>query len=30
MGDIYGDIIWEFECLSEWNVVEGTINPERK
>ncbi len=24
-----GCIIWESECLSDWNVVEGTINPEQ-
>jgi len=25
-----GYIMWESECLSDWNVVEGTIIPERK
>jgi len=25
-----GYVIWESECLSDWNVVEGTIIPERE
>ena len=30
ISEIYvGDIIWESECLSEGNVVDRTINPER-
>jgi len=29
-GNFRGYIMWKSECLSDWNVVEGTIIPERE